>query len=186
MKKRTVFLVISIGISFLISCLDAEKQGHFREIDAMMRKLDSLEIAFKALPNDSFTIIKKNAAEIEKEVKTYFSEDTVDHAFARKMNRIRGIRKDSDFINMRRIFLDTIFTFQREQLRMLKEDIAGGAGKRDAYASYVEAERENLAVIVSSFNDYYQRFNALRSDYYDVADEIRARILPFKEKAEKK
>lgn len=186
MKKRTLLLSISIGIFGLTSCLDAEKKGHFREIDGMMRKLDSLETAFKALPNDSFSIVKKNAAEIEKEVKTYFSEDTVDHAFAQKMNRIRGIRKDSNFINMRRIFLDTIFAFQREQLRILKEDIANGAGKRDAYAAYVDAERENVTIISSSFNDYQLRFNALRSDYYNVADEIRARILPFKEKAEQK
>ncbi len=183
MKKRTILPVFVLTILLVTSCLDTEKKAHFRDIDSMMSKLDSLESAFIAMPNDSFSIVKKDAAAIEKDVKTYFMEDTVDHEFARKMNRLRGIRKGSDFIAMRRNFLDTIFVFQREQLEILREDIENGAGKRDEYQSYVDAEKENMTVISSSYKDYKQRFDAMRSEFYDIADEITDRVRPFKEKA---
>ena len=184
MKNKTL-AVFAIGSLFLVSsCLDAEKKAHFRDIDSMTHKIDSLESAFLNMPNDSFKIVKEKALALEKEVKTYFMEDTVDHAFARKMNRLRGIRKDADFIAMRRAFLDTIFVFQRQQLEILKADIANGAGKRDAYHGYVDAEQENMSVISYAFKDYKLRFETMRSEYYDVADEIRARIQPFKDKAQ--
>lgn len=182
-KKITLSLFLAQFLVFT-SCLDAEKKAHFRDIDNMMNKLDSLESAFLAMPNDSFSIVKKSASEIEAEVKTYFTEDTIDHLFARKMNRLRGIRKESGFIAMRRNFLDTIFAFQRVQLEILREDIQNGAGKRDEYHAYVDAEIENVTVISTSFNDYKLRFGLMRSEYYEIADEIRARVRPFKEKAQ--
>jgi len=183
MKNKTILSLLIVQLLLFSSCLDAEKKAHFRDIDNMLHKLDSLEVAFNSMPNDSFSIVKQSAKEIEKEVKTYFVEDTVDHQFARKMNRLRGIRKDSDFIAMRRSFLDTIFVFQKEQLEVLREDIRNGAGKRNEYLSYVDAEKENMTVIVTTFNDYKLRFDSMRSEYYDIADEIRARVQPFKDKA---
>jgi hypothetical protein len=185
MKNKISLFVISLHAIFLTSCLDGEKKVYFEEIDRMMLTLDSLESAYKLMPNDSFSIVKKDALAIEKEVKTYFMEDTVDHAFAKKMNRLRGIRKGSDFIAMRRKFLDTIFTFQREQLVVLKEDITNGAGKRDEYQKYVNQEKENMSIIASSHKDYKLRFDSMRSEYYDIAQIIRDRVRPFKEKATK-
>lgn len=182
MKKFQILLLVSIPV-ILSSCLDAEKKAHFQEIEMLVSKLDSLESAFKSLPNDSFSIVKSDASAIEKDVKTYFMEDTVDHAFAKKMNRLRGIRKGSDFIAMRRTFLDTIFDFQREQLNSLREDIANGAGKRDSYKSFLDSEKENISIIASSFKDYKLRLNAMISEYNEVADIIRERVRPFKEKA---
>lgn len=184
MKNKSLAFVLLVQLLFLSACLDAEKKAHFRDIDTMMHKIDSLEFAFVSMPNDSFKIVKENALALEKEVKTYFMEDTVDHAFARKMNRLRGIRKGADFIAMRRAFLDTIFLFQRGQLEVLRTDIANGAGKRDAYHEFVDAEKENMTVISSAFKDYELRFGSMRSEYYDIADEIRARVQPFKEQAQ--
>jgi hypothetical protein len=183
MKNNTTLSILLVQLLLFSSCLDAEKKAHFRDIDSMVSTLDSLEKAFNAMPNDSFSIVKSNAAAIEKDVKTYFMEDTVDHQFARKMNRLRGIRKGSDFIAMRRSFLDTIFVFQKEQLRILREDIDNGAGKRDEYHSYIDEEKKNMGVIESSFNDYKKRYDAMRSEYYDIEDDIRARVKPFKDKA---
>lgn len=165
------------------SCLDAERKGYYAEIDKMLNTLDSLEKLDEKLPNDSFAIIKSDALKIEKDVKSYFMEDTVDFEFARKMNRLRGIRKGTDFIAMRRNFLDTVFQFQRTQLKSLREDIGNGSGQRDQYRVFVDAEKENMSIISSAFKDYELRFGAMRSEYYDIAVEIRARVKPFKEKA---
>jgi hypothetical protein len=182
MTKSTYFwLLMPAFLTF--SCLDAEKKGYFVEIDGMIKKLDSLELAFASLPNDSFAIIKEEALKIEKDVKSYFMEDTVDFEFARKMNRLKGIRKGSDFIAMRRSFLDSIFDFQRTQLLTLKEDIGNGSGQRDKYRAYIDEEKENMSVISGAFKDYDLRFGAMRSEYYDIADIIRKRVKPFKEKA---
>ena len=166
-----------------VSCLDAERRSYSSEIDKMIAVLDSLEELHQSLPNDSFSIIKQEASNIEKDVKSYFMEDTVDFEFARKMNRLRGIRKGTDFIAMRRSFLDTVFQFQRSQLLTLKQDIDNGSGQRDQYRVYVDAEKENVSMITAAFKDYNLRFGAMRSEYYDIADVIRERIKPFKEKA---
>ena len=186
MKNKFSIFLFPILVFAFQSCLDAEKKGYLEDISGMNKKLDSLETAFKAMPNDSFTIIKKSAAGLEKEVKKYFTEDTVDHEFARKMNRLRGIRKGTHFISMRQVFLDTIFVFQRAQLGMLRDDIENGVGKRDEYRRFVESEKENMTTISSSFNDYKLRFDAMRNGYYNIEGEIRDRIQPFKDKAEQK
>ncbi len=179
-------IALTLGIFFsLVSCLDAEKKAHFQEIDSMVQTLDSLEKEFQSMPNDSFDVIKRKAWEIEVEVKTYFMEDTIDQEFARKMNLIRDIRKGSDFITMRRMFLDTIFAFQRAQLNTLREDIDNGVGKRDEYGNFITSERANVDIIVSSFGDYKLRFDRMRTSYYDVSDAIRERVRPFREKMQK-
>lgn len=180
-KISILWLVLPFFVA--VSCLDTERKGYFAEIDSMLLTLDSLEQMHRALPNDSFSIIKEESSKIEKDVKSYFMEDTVDFEFARKMNRLRGIRKGSDFIAMRRSFLDTVFQFQREQLLTLREDIENGSGQRDQYRDFVDAEKENMSLIASAFKDYNLRFGAMRSEYYDIADVIRERVKPFKEKA---
>lgn len=182
MKKNTL-LVLLVLFFAAVSCLDTERKGYYAEIDSMLHVLDSLEQLDRAMPNDSFSIIKKDASAIEKDVKSYFTEDTVDFEFAQKMNRLRGIRKGSDFIAMRRSFLDTIFVFQRAQLLILRTDIENGTGQRDQYRAYIDVEKENMSTISMAFKDYKLRFDAMRSEYYDIADVIRARIKPFKEKA---
>lgn len=183
MKDLNKVFLLLVSSLILSSCLDAEKKAHFRSIDKMVETLDSLEAEFKALPNDSFVIIKKEAYQIENQVKTYFVEDTIDIQFARRMNHIRDIRKGSDFILMRKMFLDTIFDFQRNQLQVLREDIQNGSGKRDAYDSYVDSEIANVEIISSSFNDYKLRFKVMRDDYYQNANAIRLRLEPFITKA---
>jgi hypothetical protein len=182
MNKTTYFwLLLPAFLAF--SCLDAERKGYYTEIDDMLHTLDSLENLHKSLPNDSFKIIKDEALKIEKDVKAYFMEDTVDFEFARKMNRLRGIRKGTDFIAMRRVFLDTIFVFQRAQLITLRKDIENGSGQRDQYRSFVDAERTNMEIISGACKDYNLRFGAMRKEYYDIEGIIRERIRPFKEKA---
>jgi hypothetical protein len=181
--NKPIFLLLVILSFAVFSCLDTERKGYFAEIDKMLNTLDSLEQLDQKLPNDSFAIVKAEALKIEKDVKAYFMEDTVDFEFARKMNRLRGIRKGSDFIAMRRAFLDTVFVFQRAQLNTLREDIGNGSGKRDQYRTFVDAEKDNMELISGAFKDYELRFNAMRSEFYDIADEIRARVKPFKEKA---
>jgi hypothetical protein len=182
MNKITLLWLL-VPLFGAVSCLDMERKGYFAEIDKMLNTIDSLEQLHQGLPNDSFSIIKQEASNIEKDVKSYFMEDTVDFEFARKMNRLRGIRKGSDFIAMRRSFLDTVFQFQREQLLILRGDIENGSGQRDQYRSFVDAEKENVSKIAAAFKDYNLRFGAMRSEYYDIADVIRERIKPFKEKA---
>lgn len=182
MNKISILWLI-MPFFVIVSCLDTERKGYFAEIDKMLNTIDSLEQLHQGLPNDSFSIIKQEASNIEKDVKSYFMEDTVDFEFARKMNRLRGIRKGSDFIAMRRSFLDTVFQFQREQLLTLREDIENGSGQRDQYRSFVDAEKENVSMISAAFKDYNLRFGAMRSEYYDIADVIRERVKPFKEKA---
>lgn len=182
MIKSTYFwLLLPAFLAF--SCLDAERRGYYTEIDNMLHTLDSLEQVDISLPNDSFKIIKDEALKIEKDVKAYFMEDTVDFEFARKMNRLRGIRKGSDFIAMRRSFLDSIFDFQRAQLLSLRQDIENGSGQRDQYRSFIDDERKNMEIISGAFKDYRLRFGAMRSEYYDIEGVIRERIRPFKEKA---
>jgi len=171
------------GIFLFVSCLDSERKGYYAEIDKMILNLDSLDNLHKQLPNDSFAIIKKLALDIEKDIKTYFYEDTVDFEFARKMNRLKGIRKGSDYISLKRVFLDTIFVFQRAQLLTLREDIEKGSGQRDQYRNFIDSERENMTAIINAFNDYQKRFGSMRSEYYAISDVIIERVKPFKEKA---
>jgi predicted nucleic acid-binding Zn-ribbon protein len=183
MKKTSLVVGLLATLLLFSACLDSEKKSFFSDIERMNKKLDSLESAYNELPNDSFKIIKKSAAALEKDVKTYFFEDTIDHEFARKMNKLRGIRKGSDDISMRRAFLDTVFTFQRAQLKTLKTDIDNGAGNRNDYKKFIESESENITTISMSFKDYKLRFDAARFDFYDIAEDIKNRILPLKEKA---
>jgi chromosome segregation ATPase len=184
--KYLIYIGFCASFFIFTSCLDAERKGYYREIDSMLFSLDSLEQNYQAQPTDSFSIIMNLSKGLEKEVKTHFNEDTIDTEFARKMNRLRGIRKGSQYIEMKKYFLDTIFVFQKNQLTTLREDIEKSAGKRDAYASFVDRERENMGIISGAIKDFTLRNNNMRFDYNDIRDDIESRLENWKSKPTKK
>jgi hypothetical protein len=171
------------GIAILFSCVNAEKKAHLETIDAMQVELDSMENAFKKAHLDSIIIIRDDASAIEKDVKTYFMEDTIDKAFAEKMLRLRDIRKSKRYISKRKSFLDTIFVFQKAQLEKLRHDIENDAGKRDEYKKFIDSEKSNVLVIRNTLQEFEKKYAIMRLNYYDVAEAIRERVKPFKEKA---
>ena len=162
-------IILGLIVIFLAtSCLDSEKKIHIQRIDELTSQLDSLEQSYKAMPLDSFSYIRETALNNENKIKLYFSEDTIDVEFARAMNRYKAIRKGSKFIMQKRNFLDTVFTFQHSQLEKLKTDIQNGVGKRDKYATYVDAELDNQSMIIQSFNDFEKRYAFMRNEFYEI------------------
>lgn len=164
---RNIILILTLAF-ISTACLDSEKKAHILRINEMSAELDSLNKIYTALPLDSFSIIRDKAQNNESYIKQYYVDDTIDLKFARAMNRYKAIRKGSGFITQKRNFLDTVFTFQISQLEKLKTDISNGVGKREKYGSYIDAEQENITLIITSFNDFHARFNHLRSEYYEL------------------
>lgn len=182
---RIVFQTLGslLFLSQIFSCVNAEKKAHLESLDRLKSELDSLENKYKTSPLDSFPIIRDDAAAIEKDVKTYFIEDTIDQFFAEKMIKLRDIRKSKGYISKRKQFLDTIFVFQNEQIAKLRHDIENDAGQRDSYDKFVEAEKSNVLIIKNSYQEFDKRFSMVRNNYYEIADAIRMRVKPFKDKA---
>lgn len=181
---KYIFFFGFCTIFFLFtSCLDSERRGYYREIESMRLHLEGLEQKYHSQPTDSFLTIKELSKGLENEVKANFNEDTIDADFARKMNRLRGIRKGSQFIELKKMFLDTIFVFQKKQLSILRDDIEKSAGKRDAYAFFIDGERENIGVISGALKDFTLRFDNMRFDYYDIQDDIQSRLENWKSKS---
>ena len=164
---RNIILILSLAFVGT-ACLDSEKKAHIARIDQMSAELDSVNKIYTALPLDSFSIIREIAQNNESYIKQYYVDDTIDVDFARAMNRYKAIRKGSGFISQKRNFLDTVFTFQISQLDKLKTDISNGVGKREKYGSYIDSEEVNINLIRSSFNDFQERFNHLRNEYYEL------------------
>lgn len=183
--KYLFFCSVCASLFMFTSCLDAERRSYYREIDAMIESIDSLEQKYQSQPTDSFLIIKDLSKGLESEVKANFNEDTIDANFAKKMNRLRSIRKGSQYIEIKKMFLDTIFVFQKKQLYTLRNDIEKSAGKRDAYASFIDRERENFGVISGALKDFTLRFDNMRFDYHDIHDDIQSRLENWKSKSNK-
>jgi hypothetical protein len=152
----------------LISCLDVEKKEHLSELEKMNFTLDSLHEVYLNIPLDSFSIMRETAVKNEKIIKTYYVDDTIDVEFARAMNRYKAIRKGSGAINQRRFFLDTIFVFQKQQLEKLTNDINNSLGKRDKYASYLEAEKGNITLIHTNLGELSSRFLHLQNEFHEL------------------
>jgi hypothetical protein len=176
MGKYLLLFVLLIGLS---ACLDAEKKERIAELDRMTFQLDSIKEAFVILPLDSINLIREHVNNNEKYIKTYYFDDTLDVEFARAMNRYRGIRKGAGHVVGKKVFLDTIIDFQLGQLEKLKTDISNNSGKREKYEQYVNGERENVSLIISSYRDFEMRFSLMRSEFNEVnpiIEEVIARL----------
>jgi hypothetical protein len=184
---RIFSFIVLLGLFLaMVSCLDTERKGYYREIDSMLAGVDSMEMDYGIHPLDSLQIIVELASSLEKQVKANFNEDTVDTQFAKKMNKLRGIRKGNKEVFFKKAFLDTIFRFQREQLTQLRSDIENSAGKRDQYGAFIDSERNNVNIIRGALKEFKLRFDAMRFDYYDINNEIKDRIEIWKSKSENK
>lgn len=175
------FIVVIAAAVFLTACLDAERKGYITEIDGMTEKLDSLESLYYSMPLDSFTVVREIAQNNEHSVKQFYDNDTIDAEFARAMNRYKAIRKGAGFITQKRNFLDTVFAFQKTQLSKLRTDILNGSGKRDKYETFINSERENVALITTSFMDFESRFVHLLEEFYETNPKVEEMIKNLKE-----
>jgi hypothetical protein len=175
------YITILISVFAFTSCLDAERKAHLDKLDGMIHQLDSLKSNYAKIPLDSINLIREHVNNNERYIKNYYLDDTLDVDFARAMNRYRGIRKGSGYIVEKRIFLDTVFDFQLNQMKKLHTDISNGTGKRDKYEQFVKGEEENVNLILSSFKDFSERFSFMRKEFNEINPMIESIIERLKQ-----
>jgi hypothetical protein len=150
------FLITLLTLFLITSCDNAKRyKTEISEIDAKQLELDSLEFIVNNVEIDSLKYMQVEASTNESVIRKYYSADTIDMAFASKLDKNKRVRKSLDGIeNKKNNILNELFEI-RIQFSNLKKDILAGLYDSEQIENYLNVEKldvDQLALHVKSHN----------------------------------
>lgn len=138
-------LIYILGLCLLFtSCLDVEKQEHLKQLTALDKRVDSIQVEFELLKKDTISEILYAMKMVNNTIKENIGDDTIDLATAKNLEKFSKIyRKLSSLEGYNEKIL---FGSQeaKNSIENLHKDIQEGNGERVNYEKFVAFETKKV------------------------------------------
>jgi hypothetical protein len=166
------FLYYILFSTLLFSCQDIKKEKQIATINSLLKTIDSIEHEFKKNSNDSIGKIITSVMNVELRIKNNYVSDTIDKAFAKKINAYKMVRKKLKPIGKKYSQITDSCKEEKLSLNTLKKDIENNAGDESKYDEYIKFEANKVKQIKMILDDFITGQNSAISTYYELHDEL--------------
>jgi hypothetical protein len=180
--KSTFFFLFS-ALLVLSSCADAKKPIQLEAVDSMLVSVDSIAQIVLENKIDSSLQYSNQAEDVERRIKRFYFTDTINEAFARKMDAFKVMRRKFKPLTMDQLTLDKGCVDMKESLKKLRSDIENSYNERDKYDEFIGFEQAKLEQLQILSADYVDTKNKTILTFHDLYDELNAFSMMLVEKA---
>jgi len=151
------YIVITFLVFLVITSCDNAKRykTEISEIDSKQLQLDSLAFVVNEVKIDSLNYMVKEATANEAVIRAYYFVDTIDMAFASKLDKNKKVRKSLSSIENQKTKILKELDEMKIQFSNLKKDILAGLYGGKQIENYLNVERldfDKLRLNIKSFN----------------------------------
>ena len=183
MKKLFFFSILIIFATF--SCADINRSNQIKNVDTMIKYLDSVSYIINLFKPDSLSRMANNSTNVELRIKNYLINDTIDLELGKKMDAYKIMRRSIGVLRKNNSKIKALVKEEIISLNQLKSDINNGSGRRDKYDEYIAHEKNKCKQIKIVFNDFIETKDAVYTTYRLYHDELNEFSLSLLNKADK-
>jgi len=171
MKK---WFFIFLGILFISSCADLQREQFVRKIAQLNRKLDQIESNLLDKRLNDIATIKNNTIQTELRIKQNLQLDTIDMALAKKLDAYKLMRKSIKPMMQQYMKVRDGIKEEKGVLKRLRQDIQAGRGERQRYSEYIRFERQKVKQLSQLSADYLRSKEKFFSEYARLYPSVEA------------
>lgn len=199
--KHLFFGMLAVGM--MASCNDFNRKSQLQTIDQMNGSLDSMYHVLLDNRIDTLASIIIASNRLGLRIKENYRVDTIDVAFAKKMNRFKEIKKafeseseeeegESEERRGGSTFGTSYSTInegikdERETLKKLYADIDQGNGNRAAYDEYLSFEKRKINQLSTLLTFYVKEKHQILKEFYPLYESLNAYATKLENESSKK
>ena len=129
MKKLFFFSILIIFATF--SCADINRSNQIKNVDTMIKYLDSVSSIINLFKPDSLSRMANNSTNVELRIKNYLINDTIDLELGKKMDAYKIMRRSIGVLRKNNSKIKALVKEEIIELNKLKSDINNGSGRRE-------------------------------------------------------
>ncbi|GEM_PF-6594718 len=156
----------------MYSCADLNRSEQLERLNEGRTLLDSINVQFADIDTLQLTLLIDGARTVHEKVEA-LNLDTIDYAFANKLDRFRRMGLVAAESNASRGDLEESISATQQAVDDLLLDIENGHGKRQNYDSYIDFELTKIEALRGRLKIYSSRIN----EAFDTFDELHVLLL---------
>lgn len=173
------WLVYSLFLVLLYSCIDFDRSKHTKEIDASIEQLKQSTSELNTPFLDSIPLVLSQINRLNERIRSNIKQDTLSLETALKIDEYKSLEAEiiqlKEQIPITKKNINTVIS----DLKKLKKDISSNSGDRAKYSANLALEQGNKKILVdaaqlhsTTFSNTLIRFHSIHSALSDYSIQL--------------
>ncbi|MCH2232884.1 MAG: hypothetical protein MK078_01435 [Crocinitomicaceae bacterium] len=173
MKNIIPFSVV-LGLAVIFTACDPSEQfkEELTEIDSLEVFVNDFEAKYESIEFDSLKLMVEEVEQNERDIKFYYTPDTINEELGKNMLESKSIRKKLKGSESKKMVFGDELNAIKHQLINLRADIEAGLLTAEEIRRYIDEESAALRAFEISFLEFYEIQLFEKQIYYTYVPKV--------------
>ena len=181
MKNRVSVSLLAVVTILFAACNPSDQfKEELAEIDSLEVFVHDFEAKYESIEFDSLKMMVEEVEQNERDIKNFYSPDTVNEELGRQMLECKSIRKKLSGSDSKKMVFGDEINAIKHQFIDLRSDIEAGLLTSEEIRRYIDEESAALRAFEVSFLEFYEIQLVEKKIYYSEVPKVNAFIESIK------